>query len=63
MRKINNGDQEPKPQVSYRNKVSNRNVDFGGSQRAIFLDRIPEYFNEAVKRTEARLGPFIVDSS
>ena len=43
--------------------MSNRNINFGRSQRAIQVDQIPNYENEAVNRTEARLGAFIIENT
>ena len=45
--------------MSYRDRVSNRNIDFGASARAVLVDVIPNYMNEAVKQTEARLPDLI----
>ena len=48
---------------SHRFGPHNQNIDFGHSNRTLFMDQMPEINNEAVRLTEQRLGPYIHDAS
>ena len=55
---------EPQVSLSERSEDSRfeiQNLNFLDSSQAIQIDHVPDIYNQAVKDTEDRLGPFVID--